>query len=223
MRVDRLEVHLARVEEVRVGEIRVLLERRLQSDAHGVLDEARLQVRMFDDEELVRPLQQLVDRRAHRALHDVGQLLRVDGLRGADVERAAAALVVRREWDELENPLDVARFESGLEQALGRAAPYEALRARAGVDAERLDADDAPDAVARRGRDADQRDELLRREAGHGRLPPARVARLDPHLGPQRRLARDDMARDVLRELLDEERFADHDLFDRLFEEFRKA
>ena len=62
-----------------------------------------------------------------------------------------AALVVRRDRDELEDPLDVARLEAGLEQALGRAPAHEPLRARAGVDADRLDADDAG---ARPARDA---------------------------------------------------------------------
>ena len=60
--MDRLEVHLAGEQEVDVVEFAVALERRLQGDAHRVFDKARLQVRVLDDEELVRPLEQLVDR-----------------------------------------------------------------------------------------------------------------------------------------------------------------
>ena len=107
VRVDRLEVHLPREHEVAVVEIGQLVEHALQRDAHGVLDEARLQVRVLDDEELVGPLQQLVDRRAHRRLDELDEPLGVDAVRRADEERALAALVVRRDRDELEDPLDV--------------------------------------------------------------------------------------------------------------------
>ena len=62
VRMDRLEVELAREHEVVVREVGELVEDALQRDADGVLDEARLQVRVLDDEELVRALQQLVDR-----------------------------------------------------------------------------------------------------------------------------------------------------------------
>ena len=119
MRVDRLQVHLARPDEVVVREVGVRLERLLQRDAHRVLDEARLEVRVLDDEQLVGPLEQLVDRRAHRALDDLDEILGVDRLLGADVERSAAALVVGRERDELEDPVDVDLVEAGLEQPLG--------------------------------------------------------------------------------------------------------
>ena len=50
-----------------------------------------------------------------------------------------------------------------------------------------------------------------------------RVLGLDPHLGAQGVLPLDDVRRDVLRERLDEERLADHDLVDRLAEELGKA
>ena len=126
---------------------RQVVEDALERDAHRVLDEARLQVRVLDDEQLVGPLEELVDRRAHRALDDLDEPLGVEALRGADEERAAAALVVRRERDELEDPLDVAAVEARLEQPVGRRAADEALRAGAGVDPGRLDADDAPDAA----------------------------------------------------------------------------
>src|SRR3954451_5441834 len=104
--MDRLEVELARENEVAVVQLGVALERRLQGDPHRVLDEARLQMRMLDDEELVRPLQQLVDRRAHRALDDSGELLGIDRMLAPDVECAAPALFVRRDRDELEDSLD---------------------------------------------------------------------------------------------------------------------
>ena len=114
-----------------------------QRDPHRVLDEARLQVRVLDHEQLVGPLQQLVDRRAHRALDDLApSSSALTGALGADEERPAAALVVGRERDELEDPLDVELVEPGLAEALGGALPHEALRARAGVDPVRLDADE---------------------------------------------------------------------------------
>ena len=66
---------------------------------------------------------------------------------GADEQRAATALVVRRERHELEDALDVAVGEARLEQPLARRAAHEPLRAGAGVDAGSLDADHAPDAL----------------------------------------------------------------------------
>ena len=104
-----------------------------------------------------------------------------------------------------------------------RRAAHEPLRARAGVDAPRLDADDAPDALRRRGGDPDQRRDLLRRQPGHRRPALERVLRLDAHLGAQRVLTLDDVRRDVLGERLDEERLADHDLVDRLAEDLGEA
>ena len=60
--VDRLQVDLAREEEVGVVEARIAVDDALEREAHGVLDEARLQMGVLDDEQLVRPLEQLVDR-----------------------------------------------------------------------------------------------------------------------------------------------------------------
>ena len=139
--------------------------------------------------------------------------------RGADEERAAAALVVGGERDELEDPLDVAVLEARFEQPVGGRAADEALGARAGVDPGRLDADDAPHALAGGSGDPDQRDHLLRRELRHRRSPLVRVARGDPHLSEQRLLPVDDAPRHVLREVLDEERVVLHDALDRLLEE----
>ena len=74
---------------------------------------------MLDDEELVRALEELVDRGAHRALDDPDEILGVELARRADEQRAATALVVRRDRDELEDPLDVVA-EARLGEALGR-------------------------------------------------------------------------------------------------------
>ena len=140
-----------------------------------------------------------------------------------DEERAAPALVVRRQRDELEDPLDVAVLEACLEQALGGAAADQALRARARVDPRRLDAHHAPRAGAGRGCDADQRDHLLRREPGHRRRAPDRPACRDARLCTERPLPLDDVSRDALGEHLDEQRVAEHDLLDRLVEQLGEA
>src|SRR2546427_10307882 len=102
--MDRLEVELAREHEVFVLELRVALQRRLQGDPDRVLDKTGLEVSMLDNEQLVRPLQQLVDRRAHRPFDDASQLLGIHRMVAADVERSATALVMCREWNELEDP-----------------------------------------------------------------------------------------------------------------------
>ena len=149
--------------------------------------------------------------------------LGVEVVLGADVERGEPALVVGRERDEVEDPLDVADLEAGLEQALARARADEPLRARAGVDPRRLDADDAARPGLRRRRDAAQRHHLLRREAGHRRPAVDRPLRADPDLRLQRLLALHDPARDVLGEDLDEQRLALDDDVDRLLEELGEA
>ena len=51
-------------------------------------------------------------------LDDVDEMLRVHLRVGADQQRAAAALVVRRERHELEDPFDIGSREAGLEQPL---------------------------------------------------------------------------------------------------------
>src|SRR5215211_2438348 len=221
--VDRLEVDLAREQEVAVGEAREALEGPRERCADGVLDEARPQVRVLDDEELVWALEQLVDRRAHRRLDDLDETLRVQLRVRAHIERAAAALVVRRQRHELEDALDVVLAEARLEQALGRAPPHQPLGAGARVDPGRLHADDMAGHAIPRRRDPDQRDHLLRGEARHGSPPLEWVARDDPDFGAQGALALDDRARDVLGEHFDEQRLSDHDLLDRLLEELRKA
>ena len=118
MGVDRLEVDLAREEEIAFAEIGERGERGRQSDPHRVLDEARLEMGVLDDEELIRPFQQLVDRRAHRAFDDRDEVVCVELAVGAHVERSSPALVVGGERDELEDPLDVAVLEAGLGRAV---------------------------------------------------------------------------------------------------------
>src|SRR6266542_2958494 len=120
----------------------------------------------------------------------------------ADVQRSAPALVVGGDRDELEDPLDVHVVEARLEQPLRRLSAHEPLRAGARVDPGRLDADDPAHARLGRGGDPDQRDHLLRREAGHRRAPRERIARRDAHFRAPRGLARDDVARHVLALLL---------------------
>jgi hypothetical protein len=69
VRVDRLEVDLPREKEVASSSSGSVSSADCRAIAR-VLDETRLQVRVLDDEQLVGALQQLVDRRAHRALDD---------------------------------------------------------------------------------------------------------------------------------------------------------
>ena len=128
---------------------------------------------------------------------------------------------MRRERDEVEDPLDV--LVARLGQPLGGAPADEPLRARAGVDPGRLDADDPAYALGRRRRDPDERDHLLRREPADRRCAPDGPLGRDPRLGAQRALAADDVARDVLGERLDVQRLGADDRLDRLFEEFGEA
>ena len=77
--------------------------------------------------------------------------------------------------------------------------------------------------IAGSGGDAAEHDHLLGLEARHRRPPADRPLRADPDLGPQRVLALDDAARDLLREHLDEQRLAVDDEVDRALEELREA
>ena len=130
---------------------------------------------------LVGPLQQLVDRRVHRAFDDVDEIDRVHGLVGADKQGAwprwlCVASERARGW------LDVLLPEAGFQQPLGGAAAHKPLGARARVDAGRLDADDAPGACGDGSGDADQRHHLLRGEPGDGSLAANRPQRANRHL-----------------------------------------
>ena len=129
---------------------------------------------------------------------------------------------MRCERDELQDPLDVGIAETGVEQPFRGAAADESLRAGACIDTRRLDADDPPGAALGGGSDSDQRHHLLRRELRHRCAPLERVTRGNPDLGAAGALTVDHVCRDVLCELLDEERLADYDLFDRFFEELRE-
>jgi hypothetical protein len=180
-------------------------------------------VRVLDHEQLVGPLQQLVDGSAHRLLDDRDELLGVELLRRPHEKRPAAALVVGRDRHEVEDPVDLVAVVARLGQPLRGPSPHEPLRARAGIDARRLDADDAARARAVGGRDPDQRDHLLRHQVGHRRAPPERPARDDAHLGPEGALALDDLRRDPIRQCLDQEPLAEDGLVDRLVEQLREA
>ena len=143
MVVDRLEVHLPGQDEVVVREAGVAVEGALDHQPHRVLHEARGQVCVFHDEELVRALEQLIDGGAHRALDDLDEVFRVQPLLRAEEKGAAAALVVGGERDELEDALDVSHLETGLGEPVGSLGADEALRAGARVDSGGLDSDDA--------------------------------------------------------------------------------
>ena len=117
--MNRLEIDLAREDEVVVAEARHLVEQSLHGHAHGVLHEPRLEVRVLDDEELVGPLQELEDRRAHRPLDEIDERLGVDVVLGADEQRAPAALVVGCDRNELEDLLDIAGAEPRVGEPLG--------------------------------------------------------------------------------------------------------
>ena len=178
---------------------------------------------MLDDEQLVGPLEELVHRRAHRALDDVDEPLGVDAPVGAHEQRAAPALIVRRQRHQLEDALDVAVVEARLQQPVGCRPAHQPLRTWARVDARRLDADHTTHALARRGGDPDQLRDLLRRQAGDRGAPFDRVLRLDPDFGPERALPFDHLRRDVSGERLDEERLADHDLVHGFPEQLRET
>ena len=165
---------------------------------------------VLDDEQLVRPLQELEHGGAHRVLGDPDQVARVDLTLGADRERRLGALVVSRGGKQREDLLDLGVVVAGVGEPLTRPLADETLRARAGVQAAHLDADHPAHAVAVRERLADQVVDLLGREVGDRR--PARDRELGPdrHLGAHRLLALDDRLGDVLGELLDVERLVDH-------------
>ena len=77
--VDRLEVDLAREQRSRRRRAPVASSSSaLERDAHGVLDEPRLEMGVLDDEELVGALEELEHRRAHRALDEIDERLGVD-------------------------------------------------------------------------------------------------------------------------------------------------
>src|SRR3954451_570427 len=221
--VDRLEVDLAGEDEVVVGQLSVALESALHHQADRILDEPGREVRVLDDEELVRALEELVDRGAHRALHDPDQILGVEARGGPEEEGSPPALVVRGERDELEDAFDVSAVEARFGEAVRSFGADEALRARAGVDARRLHADDAPGGGSRGGGDPHESDELLRAESSYRSQPLDRVARGDLHLGAEGMLSLDDVARDALREVLDEQLLVDHDLVDGLLEDLGEA
>ena len=214
---------LAREDEVLVGRATDRVEELPERDAHRVLHEARPQMGVLDDEQLVRALQELVDRRAHRALDDPYEVLGVELARRADEQCPATALVVRRDRDELEDPLDLVAGSpprASRSAARPRTRPCahgQALIPVASTPTTRREP--APFAAAIPIRETIS----WVVQAGDRRPPPERPAGDDPHLGAERALALDDLRRDPVGEDLHEQPFAEDRLVDRLVEELREA
>ena len=176
---------------------------------------------MLDDEQLVRALQELVDGRAHRALDQLDEVLRVEPEVGAEVERAAAALVVRsgtssrmRATSASSKPASPSRSAAWSRTspcAQGHALILIASTPTILRDAER-DAAARPTSVTSSCVRSPVRGRALDRVTGG-----------DLHLCAQRILALDDVAGDVLGQPLDEEHLADHELVDGFFEQLREA
>src|SRR5215218_7651305 len=225
--VDLLEVLLAGGDERRVGQRGKALDDAADHLAHAVLDEARAAMRLLDDGRLVAALHQLVDLRGHRPLDDVEQRARFDLvlalLGAADVERAEAALVVRRDGDVLEDPLDLVVGEAVGGEALARSACDQLLRAGAGRHALSGDADEPARAALGGDRRAVERVDLLGRDAGGGRRLVLGVARGDRDLGALALLAVADALGDVRGERLGLEGLAEDDLVDRLVDDLLEA
>ena len=144
--------------------------------------------------------------------------------RAADVQRADPALVVRRDGDGVEDPLDLVLAEPVGEQALARGGLDERLRARARGDALRGDADQPLRAGLAGHRDAVQRVDLLGGDAAvRGRLVLG-VARLEVDLGAPGALAVAHLLGDVLGQRLGAERaLAEDDLADRVVDDLLEA
>ena len=139
------------------------------------------------------------------------------------MQRAEAALVVRRDRHVVEDPLDLVVGEAVVGEPLARAAHDELLRARAGGHALGGDADEPARAGRGRDRRAVQRVDLLREDPRDGRGLVLGIARgdgdlgalgalalahelgdpLGERLGLERRLAEDDLADDLVDDLLE--------------------
>ena len=221
--VDRLEVHLAREHEVVVGEARHLVEQALERDANGVLHEARLQVRMLHDEQLVGALEELEHRRAHRALDEIDERLGVDVARRADEQRARPRWL----WVAIGTSWRICSMSSALEARLGQSLRRPGRRRGPGAHGHAL----IPVAST----------PTTRREpcSVAAAIPISETISCvgSPVTGVMRRigqravirtsartalLALDDVARDDLGELLDDPRLAEHGVADRLVEELGK-
>ena len=169
---------------------------------HGVLDEARLQVRVLDDEELVRTFEQVVDQRSWSARRRRRALPRRDPARCRRTASVARAGCASRSGRARGSSSTSSPSNPASSSARGAVA-HEPLRARAGVDPGRLDADCPPrsafDAAAM------PHSVTISWQIRHRRAAVNRPLRADPDLGTSA-LALDDTARDVLREHLDEKR-----------------
>src|SRR4051794_25556822 len=133
--LDRLETLLAGRDEGVVAQVAVALERAANRLAHAVLREPRTTRGLLDDLDLVRALHQLADLAGHPGLDDREQLrrihVRVAGLGQPELERAAAALVVRRHRHGREDAGDLLVAEAVGGQPLARVRSDRPLRARA--------------------------------------------------------------------------------------------
>ena len=197
--------------------------------AHAVLDEAGAAVRLLDDGALVGALHQLVDLARHRALDDLQQRARPRsrcrsprGSRCAACPRPRWLWVATGTWSKMRS-ISSSVKPSATSRSRARAGD-ELLRARARGHALRGDADDAAGAALGRDRAAEERVDLLRRDARHGRGLLLGVARGDRHLGAQRVLALAHELGDAPGELLGAERgLAEDDLADRVVDDLLEA
>ena len=145
-------------------------------------------------------------------------------LGAADVQRAEAALVVRRDRHGVEDALDLVLVEAVGEQPLARARLHERLRARAGGHALRGHADQPLRAGLAGDGDPVQRVDLLGADAAVRRRLVLRVAGVEVDLGAARALAVAHLLGDVLRQRLGAERaLAEDDLADRLVDDLLEA
>ena len=161
-------------------------------------------------------------------LDDLEQGGRVDlvlaQLGAADVQRAEAALVMGRDRNHFEDPLDFRLVKSLALEPLTRGAGDQLLSAWARRDPLGRDADQPARADLGRGRETVEGVQLLRFDARDRRWLVLREPGFDAHLGAARALAGADELRDVLGQVLGlEGRVAEHYLADRLVDDLLEA
>src|SRR5215211_962577 len=228
VRVDRLEVLLARGDKGVDAEPAEAIDRHADHLPHAVLHEAGAEMGLLHDLHLVRALHQLVDLRAHRCLDDLEQGLGIELVeaapRTADMERPDAALVVGRDGHGLEHARDLVVAKAVLPQPLPRAVHHELLGAGAGGHPLGLHSDESPRSSRRRYCRSEQRVDLLGCQAGHGGSFVLRVARRNRDLGAPPVLAVAYALSYVRGERLRlESGFAEDDLVDRLVHDLFEA
>ena len=168
--MDAFEILLPRQHEIVVRQAMVDFQRAIQHLAHYVFHETRVAMRLVDDEELIGPLEQLVNLGTHRPLNDMHQIERLDLFLCADQQRAAAALIVGCQRDQVEDTARGCGVHSllFLQQLAGIAADH-ILRTWASCQPVRLDAYQPPLPRFPGYCHADQRVNRLGRLAGNGR------------------------------------------------------